>query len=257
LIVAPTLDILIVNWNAGLQLRTCLQSIVIACHPKFALQRVVVVDNASSDGSVDDLSCGEIPLELIPNKTNTGFAAACNQAAHGGQADFLLFLNPDTRLLPDSLSAPLEFLSQPAQQRVGILGIELLNDRGEITRTCARFPTARLMWRRLLGLDRLSPKLFPSYRLTNWDHTESRDVDHVIGAFYLVRRAVWETLGGFDERFFVYLEDLDFSYRAHLAGWKTHFMTETQAFHRGGSTAVSPLRRGGRGSGENGADWPG
>src|SRR5271156_1399355 len=100
----PSLDIIIVNWNAGSQLQQCLDSIRTANFDGFELLRVVVVDNASSDGSADHLPPGNVPLSVIRNTTNRGFAAACNQGAMDSSASYLLFLNPDIVLASDSLS---------------------------------------------------------------------------------------------------------------------------------------------------------
>ena len=232
-----SVDIIIVNWNAGRQLRECLASIVTTQRDGFAVRQVVVVDNASRDNSIVGLDDLALPLTIIHNTVNLGFAVACNVGAHKSTADYLLFLNPDTRLFADSLSKPLAFMEHPKNQGTGIVGIQLLDANGQVNRHCAQFPTPGGIFFKSLGLDRLFPRLFPSYVMTAWAHRESRQVDHVIGAFFLVRRSLFESLGGFDTRFFVYLEDLDFSLRASRAGWSSFYLTETQAFHRGGGTS--------------------
>ncbi len=232
-----SLDIIIVNWNAGQQLRECLQSIAAADRRGFELLRVVVVDNASVDGSLDGIENLRLPLTLIRNNENRGFAAACNQGARGSKADYLLFLNPDTRLFEGSLRGPMEFMEQPDNRGIGIVGPQIIDEAGQISRTCARFPTLFRFYVQMLGLNRLFPHFIPGYLMTDWDHRESIEVDHVIGAFFLVRRPLFEMLGGFDERFFVYLEDLDFSYRARQAGWRSFYLTGAQVFHKGGGTS--------------------
>jgi len=237
-----TIDINIVNWNAGDQLRECLASIAKTAPPAL-LGRVVVVDNASTDQSLAGLEKANLPLTLIRNRENRGFAAACNQGAAEGHAEYLLFLNPDARLQPNSLTVPLAFLANPAQADVGICGIQLLNDDGNVTRHCSRLPTAGVLVSQSLGLDRLLPQWFSSHIMTEWDHCATRTVDHVIGAFFLMRRTVFEQLGGFDERFFVYLEDLDFSLRAHQVGWRTVYLADAQAYHRGGGTSEQAKAR--------------
>jgi hypothetical protein len=232
-----SLDIIIVNWNAGKQLRDCLESIVVANRDSFELSRVVVVDNASLDGSVEALDGLDLPLSIIRNFKNRGFAAACNQGAKGSSADYLLFLNPDTRLFKNSLTKPIAFMEQQNNQHVGIVGIQLVDEVGRISRTCARFPTPGRFFSKMLGLDRLFPGFFPSHFMNEWDHSETREVDQVIGAFFLIRRRVFESLGGFDERFFVYFEEVDLSFRAFKSGWKTIYITNTQAYHKGGGTS--------------------
>lgn len=232
-----SIDIVIVNWNAGKQLYDCLKSITVANRNSFKLNRVVVVDNASTDGSADGLEDLGLPLVLIQNNENRGFAAACNQGARESKADYLLFLNPDTRLFENSLTKPINFMEQEENRNVGIVGIQLVDENGQVSRTCARFPTPGNFFAKMLGLDRLFPRFFPSHFMNDWDHGLTRKVDHVIGAFFLIRRRVFESLGGFDERFFVYLEDLDLSFRAYKSGWKTVYLTDARAYHKGGGTS--------------------
>jgi N-acetylglucosaminyl-diphospho-decaprenol L-rhamnosyltransferase len=231
------LDIVIVNWNSGVQLRRCLESIDGSRRSSYQLSRVVVVDNASADGSVEKLGNFGFHLVVIRNKTNRGFAAACNQGARGSVADYLLFLNPDTRVLEDSLDRPIAFMEDPSNGKVGIVGIQLVGDDGGIQRSCVRFPEPRHFISQMLGLVRLFPRHCPSHFMTTWDHRESRKVNHVIGAFYLIRRKLFEKLKGFDERFFVYLEDLDLSYRAFIADWQAFYLTDAKAYHKGGGTS--------------------
>lgn len=234
---APSMDIIIVNWNSGGQLRDCLESIVSTRRDGFKLNQVVVVDNASSDGSADGLEDLGLPLTALRNTVNRGFAAACNQGAKRSRADYLLFLNPDTYVNEDSLAKPLIFMEKTFSQNIGIVGIQLLDDDGKIARTCARFPTPGRFFSKMLGLDRLFPHIFPSHFMSDWDHRESREVDHVMGAFFLIRRSIFKELNGFDEQFFVYLEDLDFSIRAWQAGWRSFYLADAKARHKGGGTS--------------------
>ena len=230
-------DIIIVNWNAGVLLRDCLQSIEEARREGYEFGRVVIVDNASTDGSLDGLASAALPLQIVRNAENKGFAAACNQGAQGSHADYLLFLNPDTRLFADSLAKPLAFMEAAQNQAVGICGIQRIDARGEVSRSCARFPTPGMFYSKTFGLDKLFPGFFPSHFMGEWRHEESSAVDHVIGAFFFVRRRLFERLDGFDERFFVYLEDLDFSRRASLSGWGSYYLADAQAYHKGGGTS--------------------
>ena len=234
----PSIDIIIVNWNSGKLLHDCLKSITHAANQEsFELNRLAVVDNASWDGSADGLEDPRLPLYIIRNIENRGFASACNQGAKGSEAKYLLFLNPDTYLNEESLARPLVFMEEDFNQRIGIVGIQLLNNSGEIVRTCARFPTPGMFFSKMFGLDRLFPHVFPSHFMFEWDHRESRKVDHVMGAFFLIRRFLFEELRGFDEQFFVYLEDLDLSFRARLSGWRSFYFAETQAYHKGGGSS--------------------
>lgn len=233
-----SLVIVVVNWNSGTQLRECLASIDrSATHlpTDNSLQEVVVVDNASDDGSDRALSIACTPLRLLRNPVNRGFAAACNQGAAGATADLILFLNPDTRLFDNSLAVPLAHLADPAHARTGIAGIQMINESGHVARSCARFPTASHFAYQALGIDRLLPER--AHAMREWDHADSRPVDQVIGAFFLIRRALFEQLGGFDERFFVYFEEVDLALRARQAGWRSMYFADAQAFHKGGGTS--------------------
>jgi N-acetylglucosaminyl-diphospho-decaprenol L-rhamnosyltransferase len=232
-----SLDIIIVNWNAKKTLFKCLDSISV--NRAIYQIHVVIVDNASSDSSVEMLENhkSELPLTIIKNPENRGFAAACNQGARGSSADYLLFLNPDTILSQDSLTKPLTFLAKSNKASIGIVGIQLLDDSGMVSRTCTRFPMPGRFYVKMFALDRLFPKTFPSHFMTEWDHSESRDVDQVMGAFFLVRRSLFEELSGFDERFFLYFEELDFALRARKAGYRSYYFAEAQAYHKGGGTS--------------------
>ncbi len=228
-----SLDIVIVNWNTKGQLRECLESIAAADIRGFELRRVVVVDNGSTDGSASDTGGIGLPLEVIQNGRNLGFAAACNQGARGSESDYLLFLNPDTRVYRDSLWKPVAFMQGPGSEKTGIAGIQLVDESGRAAVSCARFPTVSMYLSKMTGLSALFPRRFPSYMMTEWDYSASGTVEQVIGAFFLIRRRLFEELGRFDERFFVYFEEVDISYRAAMNGWKTQYLADVRAFHRG------------------------
>lgn len=238
---AHQIDVVIVNWNSGAQLADCIGSFRAVTDDAVAICRLAIVDNASRDGSLDRavaLSNG-LPLKVISNTDNKGFAAASNQGAKGSTADFLLFLNPDTLLTAGCLEAPCEFLSRPEHAGVGIVGISLVDSNGNVARSCARFPAASHMIAHLVGLDRVFPALFPSHFMREWDHAETRVVDQVMGAFLLIRRELFLALSGFDERFFVYYEDVDLALRARIKGMTSVFLPSARAFHRGGGTTSS------------------
>lgn len=246
-----TLDIIIVNTNNGHQLHECLLSLSRARRDGYSLGRVVVIDNASTDGSADDLIYPVLPLVIIRNGSNRGFAAACNQGAAGSSADYLLFLNPDTRVLDDTLAKSVQWMESPQNSRVGILGVQLLDEDGTISRTCARFPTLGVYLSKMLGLNWLFPRIFPDHFYTEWDHRASRKIEQVIGAYFLIRNSVFRELNGFDERFFVYFEEVDLSLRALRAGWSSYYLAEAQCFHHGGKSSTARrlgARHGFRGS---------
>ncbi|HEX2136851.1 MAG TPA: glycosyltransferase family 2 protein, partial [Microvirga sp.] len=182
------------------------------------------------------LGGGGLRVEVVHNASNRGFGAACNQGAARGQAPFLLFLNPDTRVAPETLTRALDHLRAPEQQRTGALGVRLVDEAGRTQRTCAREPTPWRLLAQNAGFDRLFPRLVRPHFLTEWDHEETRPVDQVMGAFLLIRRTLFERLGGFDERFFVYYEDVDLCARVRRAGGEVVHFADAEAWHQGGGT---------------------
>ncbi len=233
----PSLDIIIVNWNASGQLRACLASLAGCIASTFLLDTVIVVDNASSDGSADGIEDAPFRVRTIRNDRNVGFGAACNQAAKGATSDYLLFLNPDTCLAGDALQRPLAFLEDPANARVAVAGVRLLEQSGACARTCARLPNVTRLVSSILGLDRIAPRWFPGVLLRDWAHDVTRMVDSVMGAYYLIRRRAFEAAGGFDEHFFMYLEDVDLSCRLRGAGWSIVYLADVQVLHVGCGTS--------------------
>lgn len=228
------IDIVIVNWNSGSQLKECIDSIIV--HANDNISRIIVVDNGSNDGSADTVLY--LPsVEVIRIGENLGFAAACNRGAKGCDSPYLLFLNPDTRVEPNSFHVPITFMEKPDNIGVGICGIQLVDESGQVSRTCARFPTLWRLVASVLGFDKLPNFKGSGLHMRDWDHCSSRKVDHVIGAFYLIRRSLFEAFEGFDERFFVYLEDVDLSYRVTQWGCDIWYLANAQAFHAGGGTS--------------------
>ncbi len=226
------IDVVIVNWNAGIVLRGCVDSILkYGCD---LLGRIIVVDNGSTDGS--DASLLDMPnVTLIRVGENLGFGKACNLGAQQAKSEYVLFINPDAALYEATIPTVFKYMQDPANAEVGICGVQLIDEAGGIARSCARFPSLAGVIAHGTGLTRFIPNF--GHAMAEWDHSKTRKVDQVIGAFFLVRRSVFETLGGFDERFFVYFEEVDFSYRARRAGWASVYLAEAQAFHAGGGTS--------------------
>jgi GT2 family glycosyltransferase len=226
------ISVVIVNWNAGRQLLICVKSVVSSSNG--LIDKIVVVDNGSTDDSLEQI--GEIEcVEIVRAEENLGFGRACNLGVSRCNSDYILLLNPDAEVFERTFDCLRVYLSSEMPQSVGVVGIQLVDGYGHIARSCTRFPGPLAFIAGALGADRLFPKL--GHFMVEWPHDESRVVDHVIGAFYLMRRDVFNALGGFDERFFLYLEDLDLSLRAKKAGWDTVFLANVQAFHAGGGTS--------------------
>ena len=232
----PSVDIVIVDYDAWNLVRDCLISIATNLSTRVRVDRVVVVENGTTRPEGEWWQCLHLPLHFIQNETNRGFAAACNQGAAGTSADFLLFLNPDTRLEKDSLEAPVCFLQKPENEHVGIVGIQLVDENGRVSRSCSRFPCVPQFANSAFGLSRVSRQHFPGGFMLEWDHLSTREVDLVIGAFFFVRSSLFGHLNGFDERFFVYFEDDDFAMRARTIGYRTCYLSDARCFHRGQGT---------------------
>lgn len=240
----PSLRIVIVNWNTDDQLRDCLASLIHTTRNFFELSAVVVVDNASEDGSAERLDQIGLPLNQIRNDFNRGFGAGCNQGAAGATEDYILFLNPDTRAFGGSLDAPISFMESSAGNGVGICGIRMVDEDGQTQKTCSPFPSPGEMIASSFGLHILTGGRLGGRFLRDMDYSRSQTVDQVMGAFFLVRRILFEQLEGFDERYFVYFEEVDFAKRALEKGCASYFVAEAELFHRGqGSTAQALGKR--------------
>ncbi len=227
-----SIDIVIVNWNTGLLVKECVESVI-----KFKgllVSNIVVVDNDSSDGSEKFLDNNK-EVTLIRARENLGFSKACNLGASHCEGEFILFLNPDTQLREGTLSKVHSFMHEKENEKVGICSVQLYDSKNQVSRSCSRTPSAGGYLAHAIGLT----KIFPSFghAMREWDHSSTRIVDQVIGAFFFVRRNVFLSLDGFDERFFVYFDEVDFTYRASNDGWHSAYFCGAEAFHLGGGSS--------------------
>jgi len=225
-------NIVIVNWNSGQQLAECIGSI--RQYGRGSVSSCCVIDNGSTDCSIAFLD-GVEDIDLVKTGRNLGFGRACNLGAERGSSPFLLFLNPDARLMPGSLQAALAHMLEPRNSRVGIVGVQLVGENGQVQRTCAHAPNFARLIAKSFGLTAVISGW--DMQMKSWDHSTTRSVDQVMGAFFLVRRELFNQLNGFDERFFVYFEEVDFSIRAAQAGYSTTYLADAQAYHKGGGVS--------------------
>ncbi|CAN5283824.1 N/A [soil metagenome] len=235
------IDVVIVNWNSGEYLQKCVNSIFRSSHPDL-IKSVYIIDNNSSDHSVQQLPENN-KIKLILNSDNNGFAKACNQGFTKCTTEYTLLLNPDAQLYESTLNDCTLFMDKNPE--IDILGCRLINDFGHTAFSCARFPRPERFINDALGLTKINPKVFKSAVLMlDWDHNNSRKVDQVMGAFMFMRTDVFKKIGYFDEQFFVYYEELDFSKRLAEAGGISFYNSEIKAVHSGeGTTAsVKPFR---------------
>jgi GT2 family glycosyltransferase len=226
-------DLVIVNWNSANYLNQCINSIFSTVNGDY-VKTVFIIDNNSSDDSLLRVDLND-KIKIIRNKKNIGFAAAANQGFHLSTAPYILLLNPDTQLFPSTLKDCLNYMSSHSE--TDILGCRLLNEEGQTAPSCARFPTPVRLFIDSIGVSKVFPQLFKTAILmTDWDHTTSRFVDQLMGAFMFIRKSVFEKIGYFDEQFFVYCEELDFSKRLSEQGGKSFFNADITAMHVGQGT---------------------
>ena len=225
-------SIIIVNWNTGNLLDKCLLSI--SRFSNSLVKSVVVVDNNSDDQSYNCVKLYK-NVELIRLEKNYGFAKACNIGAKNCNSDYFLFLNPDARLTKLTLVGLVEYMDSPESKDIGISGAQLLDNNGQVTYSCSRFPSLSRYLFYSIGLVKIFPSLGSPMR--DWSHASNREVDQVMGALFFVRSSLFYSLKGFDERFFVYMEEVDFSFRAKLQGSKSFFLASVNAYHVGGGSS--------------------
>lgn len=236
----PDLSVCIVNWNTREDLQAALAS-VLEPDPGPSLQ-LVVLDNASQDGSAEMVRERFPDVRLLESRENVGFAKGYNRAVQEAEGRHLLILNPDTVVLPGALQRLVEFLD--SRNDAAAAGPRLLNSDGSIQYSCRRFPRAMAAIVRNTVLGRLVPgnRFARDYLMADWDHSSVRPVDWVSGAALCIRREAWAEVGGFDEGFFMYAEDIDWCLRAQQAGWKIYYVPDAAIVHRiGRSSDQRPL----------------
>ena len=200
---------------------------------------IIVVDNASGDGTAQMVRERFPPVHLIANASNRGFAAANNQGLAVASGRHVLFLNPDTLVHPGALAAMVAALD--ANEKIGACGPQLLNADGSIQPSARRFPDygALLHQYTPLRLLRLCRGAYRRYKMADFDFSSAADVDSLMGAAMCVPRRVLEKVGAFDERFFVYLEEVDLCRRIREAGYRVRFEPAGRITHLGGVSAAS------------------
>jgi len=227
---AVVVSVIVVSRNTCALACAALRS-VLESRDAFA-KEMVVVDNGSTDETP-----GVVPREFptvnyLRSETNLGFAKANNLGAGAAQGEFLLLLNSDARLKPDTLAQVVPWMRQHPE--CGIAGVQLLNPDGSRQNSIANLPSLATELLNKSLLRRVFPRRFPG---KEQQFTEPVEVESVVGAFMLIRSGVWRALGGFDERFFFFLEETDFCLRARGLGWKVCHLPQAQAWHEQGQSA--------------------
>ena len=204
---------------------------------------IIVVDNNSSDDSILYLPTLFPLAKFIKNETNEGFAKACNKALREAKGEYIIFLNPDTILAEDVIKKGIIFFDKHLD--AGALGIRMIDGGGNFLKESKRsFPSPFISLYKLFGLAHLFPRsnFFSRYHLGHLNEKENYEVDVLAGAFMMIKKQVLDTIGSFDEDFFMYGEDVDLSYRIQQAGFKNYYVSETAIIHfKGESTKKGTL----------------
>ena len=229
------LSVVILNYNVRYFLELCLCSVHKAIQNLEA--EIIVVDNASPDDSCQMVKALFPKVVLIENKQNSGFPKGNNIGVAAAKGEFVCILNPDTVVAEDTFEKILAFAA--LQQNLGIIGCKLIDGSGNFLPESKRgLPTAWVSFTRISGLYKLSPKWFGKYYNATLGENQTGKTDILVGAFLLLQRSLYQELGGFDERFFMYGEDIDFSYRALLAGKSNCYFAGTSVIHYKGESTV-------------------
>ena len=229
------LSIAIPSWNTKDLLDQCLRAVKRSARGLRA--EIVVVDNASSDGSADMVARKHADVMLLRNQVNRGFAAACNLALDRSDGRHFMLLNPDTIVLEDALRTLVFFMDEhPA---IGAAGCRLLNSDGSLQRSCSCFPSVMTELLDALYLSKLFPRSrsFGRYAMSYWGFGEAQAVDWLGGSCLIVRRKAIDEIGPLDEGFFMYTEEADLCYRLWKRGWPVFYYPEAKAIHMGGASA--------------------
>ena len=233
------ISIIIVSYNVRTYLSNSIDSILKSSIENFEL---IIVDNNSFDGTAEYISNNHPSIKLIANNFNVGFGKAVNQGAKIANSEHLLILNPDTIIEEDTLEKLINYIE--TNDKIGMVGPKILNADGSLQLSCKRsFPTIKSAIPKILGLDKLFPnsKWFGRYNLTFLDPDKNHVVDAISGSCMLIRNNVFKKIGGFDERFFMFGEDIDICLRTWKANFEVHYFPETKIIHyKGESVKTAP-----------------
>jgi len=235
------LSILIVNYNTRELTLAAIRS-VYASVTDYRYE-VILIDNHSSDGSVEAIRRTYPQVKLIMNAENVGFARANNQGIRQASGRYILLLNSDTVIQPDTLDIMLDFMDR--HPKVGASGCKVVLPDGSLDKACRRgFPTPSASFYYIMGLSKLFPHVprFNQYQLGYLDPDEEYPVDSLVGAFMLVRREAIDQAGLLDESFFMYGEDIDWCYRLKQAGWQIYYPKTSIIHYKGAGKKYKPPR---------------
>lgn len=222
--------IVIVSWNVRSALAACLRSVLASQGVRI---NIVVIDNASADQSAAMVAADFPTVKVLHNTVNRGFAAAVNQGL-AGATGWVLLLNPDAQVKPDTIQTLLS--AAAAFPQVGILGPKLRYPDGRIQASVKRFPRWRDLFFTLSKLPNFFPRLVARYQAVDFQYEKTQIVNQVMGSCFLIRPTTRAQVGDFDEGFWLWYEEVDYSLRAAAAGWQTLYCAEAEAIHLRGQS---------------------
>lgn len=227
---SPIVSIVIVSFNVKELLTDCIESIF-QSNPSTPYE-IIIVDNASTQPGMDQISLLNPSLRWIQNSENVGFAAANNQAIQIALGEFIWLLNPDTIIYPNSLDALVEAMR--SNNKLGAAGSLLRSVKGDFQISCSPFPNLRREFVRLFHLEGIIP--ISSYDMKDWKLTEPHLVDNIQGASLLVRKSALDQIGELDENYFMYTEEVDLNFRLRKNNWLNVWVPASQILHYGGES---------------------
>jgi len=234
--------VLIVTYNSEQQISNCIRSVQV--QRDHVRQQIIILDNDSTDATVATIRREFPDVQLIIAGKNLGFAAGVNEAARHADAAFLLLLNPDTEIVDHGVDVIVDFARQKPQY--GLYGGRTLKADGSLeSSSCWGRPTLWSMGLFAFGLTTLFPRnaFFDPESLGSWQRDTIREVGVITGCFLLIGKDAWERLGGFDERYFMYGEDVDLAIRAHAAGYRPVICPEAKLRHDVGQSSATPIAK--------------
>ncbi|MCX8015379.1 MAG: glycosyltransferase family 2 protein [candidate division WOR-3 bacterium] len=230
------LSIVIISFNTRPFILKCVNSILKNYNnDEF---EIIIVDNASQDDSISELQLYYNNIKLIKNINNVGYAKANNQAIKIAKGQYVLLLNPDTIVFPNTLTRVIDFMDNNPQ--VGVVSCKVILPNGKIDPACHRgFPTPWASFCYFVGLEKLFPKnrLFGRYHLGWLSLDTIHEIDTPSGCFYMIRKSLVEEVGLLDENYFLYYEEVDWSYRIKKRGWKIYFLPDVKIIHYKGASS--------------------
>ena len=234
------LAVVVVNHNAGDFLPVCLSTIQSAAGDLDL--DVVLVDNASTDGSMELAARANPSLRVFENRVNRGFAAAANQGVRATTAPFVLLLNPDAEITGGSLASLVKVAAD--RPRAAVIGPLVRNSDGSLQASARKVPgLLESLGHAFLGPFAPNNRFSRAYTMAEWDRSSEREVEWVSGCAMLVRREAFDAVGGFDEGYFMYVEDVDICTRLRQAGWSVLFCPELEVVHETGVSARKQSRQ--------------